>query len=308
VLLAGIDFESVAAVDYARFLANFDGIVLALGSTGRSAQIYFHQPCRHLEASTGLCRVHGTADQPEVCIRYNDFTCDYRHAMTRDLHPDHPLMDARRMDWYGRRLSFDAEGELAAWPSRADVLRAFAALPMSRQPMAAPGRGSSSAVWQPVAMGVTAAAPESGEATCDGCAAYCCQVLVFPKGHPSDASQLDFMRYVLGFPSLKVGVSDDGWAVIVHTSCRHLEGGRCSIYGRADRPMRCVSYDARKCTYVGHFGNPRPADMVMVSADQFPALADSVVFDRRGRVVALASVSDLRLRLEAAAERLSDHR
>jgi len=299
VVLAGISLDTAAAVDYARYLSNFAGIVLALGETGKTAQVYFHQECRHLDVPTGLCGVHGTEDQPRVCVQYVDYTCDYRHVMTRDLHPDHPLMDAARMGWFADRLEYDHDGKVVAWPDRREVVEAFTDLPFERRPLREIVTPAPTEGWQPVAVasGPGTPGPESAS-PCDTCAAWCCSVLVFPKGRPEDASHVDFMRFVLGFPSLTVGVSDDGWAVIVRTRCRHLEGHRCGVYGSAERPQRCSSYDANHCTYRGHFGTPRPPDMVEVPAGRFDVLAASVAFDRFGRVMATAPAAVVRELLE----------
>ncbi len=135
---------------------------------------------------------------------------------------------------------------------------------------------------------------------CTGCEAWCCQTLVFNRGVPGDASQLEFLRYCLGFPGVEVGVSADSWAVIVRTTCRHLDGNRCSVFGTDERPLKCSYYDALSCGYRGHFGVPRPTDIVRISRDQFRLVADSIIFDDLGRIVAIPPLDVLRDRLEQA--------
>jgi len=135
---------------------------------------------------------------------------------------------------------------------------------------------------------------------CQGCEAWCCQTLIFGRDLPEDASQLDFFRYCIGFPGVELGVTEDSWAVVVHTTCRHLENGRCSVYGSDERPLRCSYYDPLKCSYRDHFGNPVPKDLVRVNRDQFPVLLHSVVFDGGGRVRRLPATDLLRHRLAEA--------
>src|SRR6185312_5843233 len=118
---------------------------------------------------------------------------------------------------------------------------------------------------------------------CQGCEAWCCKMLVFNRGKPTTASQIDFLRYCLGFPGVEVGVADDSWAVIVHTTCRHLDGNRCSVYGTEERPLRCGYYDELNCSFRGHFGVPLPADIVRVNRQQFNVVVESIVFDELGR-------------------------
>jgi hypothetical protein len=82
--------------------------------------------------------------------------------------------------------------------------------------------------------------------------------------------------------------------VIVHTTCRHLDGNRCSVFGSDERPLKCGYYDALSCTYRGHFGVPEPADIVRVNRDQFRILADSIVFDELGSTLAIPPIEKLR--------------
>jgi hypothetical protein len=63
--------------------------------------------------------------------------------------------------------------------------------------------------------------------------------------------------------------------------------------------LKCGYYDALKCTYRVHFGTPRPEELVRISRDQFPILADTLVFDESGQIVAIPPVDALRDRLES---------
>src|SRR5205085_3603400 len=112
-----------------------------------------------------------------------------------------------------------------------------------------------------------------------GCSAYCCSTLVFPAAVPNSAAQLDYLRFCLGFPGVEVGVDEDGWNLVVHTTCRHLEGGRCGIYGEPSRPIRCSHYDALRCDYKVRFREPDPEAFLRVPLARFPALAEAFAFD-----------------------------
>ena len=106
---------------------------------------------------------------------------------------------------------------------------------------------------------------EQLQAPCAGCAAWCCIRLTFPHDTPVNASQLDHIRFCLGFPGVEATVDADGrWTIDVRTRCRHLvEDGagqrRCGVYGQPERPSQCVRFDALSCAYRGRYAGPRPA-------------------------------------------------
>jgi hypothetical protein len=86
--------------------------------------------------------------------------------------------------------------------------------------------------------------------------------------------------------------------VIVHTTCRHLEAHRCSVFGTDERPLRCGYYDALSCSYRRHFGVPQPDDIVRVNRDQFQVVVESIVFDELGRTLAIPPMDVLANRIE----------
>lgn len=314
-LLRDFRLDTLMDVDYAVFLLNFEGIVLSL-EKGRKVDVYLYQHCSNLGRESGLCQVHSTKEQPAVCIHYSAYTCSYRHTFTTDVHADKPLLDAARMAWLTDQLAFDDNRKIIGFPDWDDVLEGFASIPMERMPAPAPAPDPMRQEWRSIALSPKGADdgrprelhrfgdPEVTE-PCQGCEAWCCKTLVFDRGLPNDASQIEFLRYCIGFPSVEVGVAAEGWAVIVRTTCRHLVGNRCSVYGTDQRPLRCDSYDALDCSYRGHFGTPRPNDIVRVTKEQFPTVADSIVFDQLGRIVAIPPVEVLRNRLEGAERALA---
>jgi hypothetical protein len=303
-----MQLETLMDMDYALYLVNFEGILLGLGPDA-SVRVYFHQPCGYLDVPSGLCTVHGTPTQPSICVHYNAHACQYRHAMTVDTFPKQPLADRRRMQWYAEHVLFADDRQIASVPEWADVIDAFEALPLQRQPAPPPAPDAVTEEWRAIVLspnggsGRRSAPRRFGDPIvsnpCQGCAAWCCQTLVFSRDAPENASQLDYFRYCVGFPGVELGIAEDGWAVIIRTTCRHLDANHtCSVYGTDDRPLKCSYYDALKCTYRVHFGTPRPDQLVRLTRDQFPALADSVVFDDTGRIMALPPLDVLRDRLE----------
>lgn len=310
-LLSDFQLKTLMDVDYALFLLNFDGIVLGLGQDWKM-DVYLYQECGYLDVPSGLCTVHSTPLQPAVCVHYSGHTCGYRYRMDpaqKEVDDMRPLVDRTRMAWLAEQIDFDDQRRIVARPDFGGVIEAFRSIPIERRPLAPAGPDPVWAEWRSIALGEKpkerAATPHhyrdaAVSSPCEGCGAWCCKILVFNRGLPGDASQVEFLRYCLGFPSVEVGIAADGWAVIVHTTCRHLEGGRCSVFGTEERPLKCSYYDALSCGYRGHFGIPQPGDIVRVKRDQFSSVTDALVFDDLGRIVAIPPVELMRERVEQA--------
>jgi len=308
-LLRKFSIEDLGDVDYALYVSNFAGILLDVDAGG-NFRVYLSQACGFLDEE-GLCRVHSTPAQPSICSHYNAHACRYRFAMTTDLNPVQPLLDARRARWYAEQVSFDENRKVVGLPDWDELVEAFAAMPLDRATAPIPPENSAQAQWKQI---VLSGRPR--EATyddlhfhdraildpCQGCAAYCCTNLVFPRQIPTNASEFDFFRYCLGFPSVELSVAEESWTVVVRTSCSHLAGGRCSLFGKEERPLRCSYYDPLKCAYRDHFAAPVPSDQVRVTRDEFAVLAKSVVFDATGRVRRVPTVELLKTRIEASFE------
>jgi hypothetical protein len=307
-MLRKIELKTLIDVDYANYLLNFEGITIGLGSDA-TARVYLNQPCSYLDVPSGLCTVHGTPTQPSICVHYNAHTCQYRHAMTVDTHPEQPLMDRQRMQWFLEQVSFDDDRQVVGFPEWADVIDAFQKIPLERHIAPAPPPDPVTEQWRSIVLSTDGSRGQRPAARhfadpavsdpCQGCAAWCCHTLVFSRELPETASQVDYFRYCVGFPGVELGIADDGWAVIVRTTCRHLDGNRCSVYGTDERPLKCSYYDALKCTYRVHFGTPRPEELVRITRDHFPILADTIVFDDVGQIRVLPPVDVLRDRIES---------
>lgn len=293
--LQSVRLETLIDVDHAVYLLNFTGIVFELDLAKDELRVYLHQPCRHLDGASGLCRVHGTTAQPSICTHYDAHACGYRASMTRDVNPGTPRLDRRRMDWYVEHLEFDDDRRIVGRPAEDETLEAFRAMPLELDPLAPPA----SSEWRPVVLSPEPSGPRRYTDPvvtdpCGGCEAYCCQTLLFPRTPPRHAADLDVLRYAVGFPGVEVAVADEGWALVVRTTCRHLDGNRCSVYGTDERPLKCSYYDALRCTYRANFGGARTESIVRVTYEEFDVLAESVLFDGNGQVAAVPSAEALR--------------
>ena len=132
---------------------------------------------------------------------------------------------------------------------------------------------------------------------CDGCSAACCRMLTFPHPRPQTFLDIDYLRYMLGFPGVELQIDSDGsWSAALIQDCRHLdrEANRCTIYKSPSRPRICDAYAADQCWYHRNFVNERPPELVRLDAARFEALLPLLRFDDLGRIVEAPSWDQLR--------------
>lgn len=287
--LQTFDIDTVADLDYALYVLNFEGIYISLVRDMRTAQIFLHQDCRQLDPD-GLCSVHSTPAQPAICVEYRSHDCSYRRAFLDEVNDEQPLVDREQMRWFVEQLTFDEERRIVGRPFWPDVVAGFRRLSKPRSPARVNDGGSLIQIRLPQTSAPHRFADPGVGQPCESCPGWCCRSLVFPRRPPWSARDLEFLRYCLGFPSVELKMSDEGWAVVVNTSCRHHVDSRCAVYGTDERPIRCGDYDELKCEFKAHFGPATPSESIRIGPDEFPHVADLMVFDDMGRVRFIPSV------------------
>jgi hypothetical protein len=300
--------RTLMELDHAVYLLNFDRIELGLSPSGDWG-VYYRYPCRFLERSDFSCRIHNTPEQPQICIHYNPYQCWYKRVLTKSVSEDFLRVDRSRLEYIVGLFTFDDAGAIVEAPDWATLVEGVAGLPPAPPERAAdpPGEDEATRRWKELALlGANGQSEETPTYAytdlanpCDGCQAYCCRTLAFPTDVPGTRSGLDFLRFALGFPGVELAVADGAWSLVVRTTCRHLEGNRCSIFGRPERPLLCKYYDAWKCTYKAHFGLPRPTGFLRVRLEEFPWLAECFRFDEHGTMAQLLPTESIREHIEA---------
>jgi hypothetical protein len=300
--------NTLADIDYAAFLLNFTGIELGIDAEGQWS-VYYRQSCRHLSRDDGTCTLHGSPEQPIVCQQYNPYQCWYRRVMTVNASAEFLLIDRRRLEWLLDRVRYDEHRRIVASPAWTELVEAFTELPIQETgtpdpalagPPAAPGPDGPTRVPLPViATGPRRYADLTASSPCDGCAAFCCTRVEFPLATPHSVASLDFVKFSLGFPGVTIGISESGWRLIVSTTCRHLEGTRCSVFGSVQRPIHCSYYDAWRCDFRRDHDIASPDAIVAVGLDQYDWLLETVSLDDGGSVTGMPDVASLRLHLAA---------
>jgi Fe-S-cluster containining protein len=307
-------------LDHAIYLLNFDRIELGLSASG-SWSVYYRYPCRFLDRDSFRCSLHATPEQPRICVHYNPFSCWYKKALTRGGTEEFLRIDRARIAFIVDRVKLDEDRNLVEVPAWDLLVSELARLPSEpeAQDDGEPGADPIFDAWKQEVLArpteppprrlrvwsrPTEAPPRNLRAwseladPCDGCGAPCCTTLTFPHSPPTSYANMDYIKFALGFPGIEVGVSERGWSLIVKTRCRHLDGNRCGVYGKPERPLMCKYYDANRCDYKPQFGVPRPEGYVRVRLEQFPALVAGFAFDDTGLVRRFPTTDEIRARIE----------
>ena len=94
---------------------------------------------------------------------------------------------------------------------------------------------------------------------------------------------LDYIRYMLGFPSVQMVLTREGqWRILVEQECGLLDGAtcRCTVHGTSRKPKTCVYFNPYHCWYKRNFHNTSdPPDLARISARGFELLLQQVRFD-----------------------------
>ncbi len=300
---------NLVELDHALYLLNFAGIELGISASGDWSS-YYTFPCHFLNRESFECRLHNQPEQPRICVHYNPYNCWYKRVFTSGQTEDFIRIDYNRMQFLINTLTFDEQRRITSVPDWDSLLQLMAAFEDQKpaatfEPQAA---DESLAAWQQMVMEgrVDEAAEAAGEAfdpavePCADCAAFCCKTLVFPQAAPLHISNLDYYQFCLGFPGVELGISEGGWATIVKTTCRYLDGqNRCGLYGKAQRPLICKYYDSWKCDYKSQFGRPRPAGFLRVRLEQFAWLAECFEADAQGRITGQLPFGAIREHIES---------
>jgi hypothetical protein len=284
-------------LDWARYLLNFEGIRILLTKSGRWIP-YWRQACRYFDRHGHLCTVHGTDLQPHTCVSYDPFTCYYRKTFPAQENDEQVWLDRRRLEAVLTAVQVD-ERRAIVLPPFEELRQILATVPLAPLPElpALPDPGPASREGESERREGLRFADAAVQSPCEGCAAYCCTRLLVPVGVPPDATLVEYLRYALGFPGVELVVQDDGWSLAMPSTCRHLDGTRCGVYGKDERPFRCEYYDAWTCVYRDTFA-PGPGGSLRLRYEDLPVLLARCEFDDRGRLVQAPVAAELSATLD----------
>jgi len=123
---------------------------------------------------------------------------------------------------------------------------------------------------------------------CQDCSAPCCRYIVIPHPTPVRWMDLDFIRYVLGFPGTEAMISEDGrWSLLITSTCRKLDTAtsRCLVHGTPEQPRTCVYFNPHHCWYKRNFFHEPPVDFMRLDLERFEQMLTLLQFDQNGEMV-----------------------
>lgn len=125
---------------------------------------------------------------------------------------------------------------------------------------------------------------------CSDCDAPCCRMLLIPYVAPTTFMEMDYIKYMLGFPGINLIFHRDGtWQIQVEQTCRHLESEKstCALHDTPLKPKTCCYYNPFNCYYKRNYSRSRPQDLVRIDHEIFDALIAETEFDGEGNIVAI---------------------
>jgi Fe-S-cluster containining protein len=307
--LQQLSVTTLIELDLVSYYLNFDNIAVCLSVDG-TWTIYYRYPCRFLNETNYTCSIHNLPHQPNICIHYNPYSCFYKTAEAGKHQPGGNIIwiSHKRMQHLQSFLQFDTERKIVQLSEEVNLFALLAEIPYEDPPKKQPQADQVLQVWkeQNLSNDSTLVNPPNTNKSfqemqnpCSGCAAYCCNTLLFPQELPTTYSNLDFYKYCLGFPGVELGISNSQWTIILKTRCRHLdEQNKCSIYGEPERPLLCKYYDAGRCTYKIGFAEIRPEGYMRIGYEEFTWLLETYQFDDGGNITVGWDTETLRSYIE----------
>lgn len=127
---------------------------------------------------------------------------------------------------------------------------------------------------------------------CQGCLAPCCKMLLIDYPAPASFMEIDYMRYMLGFPNIKIILRKDGnWQVKVEQNCSFLDitTNLCTVHDTPKQPKTCSYYNPYHCWYKRNFINNEPPDLIEIDLTKFELLLANLQFDHEGNIIQMPS-------------------
>ncbi|MEW6181714.1 MAG: hypothetical protein AB1500_00860 [Bacillota bacterium] len=126
------------------------------------------------------------------------------------------------------------------------------------------------------------------ENPCNGCSAPCCRLLLIPHPTPGTYMDLDYIRYMIGFESVRVILNSDGqWQVLIERTCRlfNEETNLCTVHDTARKPKTCVFFNPHRCWYKRSFESKDAPGLIRIDMEGLEAILTHIRFDEEGNII-----------------------
>ena len=230
--------------DTLHFYLNFPNMEILVEPNGQWG-IYLRQACRHLSETDHRCSIRGTPEHPKVCSTFNPYNCFYKTAISgQDPASRFVRLDRSHFLRVVENIKFTTFGTALYVPNAAQVRT----LAEPDEEVEAPSDAVES-----VGSIVEHGAERAGTSLfgpCSDCTGICCRYIFFWRKPIATASDLDFIRYAMGFPGVAYVIGSERCAIVVQGACRHwsLETRACGVVGSPLRPKRCQFLNEWRCS------------------------------------------------------------
>jgi len=127
---------------------------------------------------------------------------------------------------------------------------------------------------------------------CQGCSAPCCRMLLINYPAPTTFMEMDYIRFMLGFPLVKMILRNDGvWQVKVEQNCRFLDSNTslCTVHGTSQQPKTCSYFNPYQCWYKRNYTNDGPFEVIEMDLARYEVLLTHLQFDDEGKLARIPS-------------------
>ena len=104
--------------------------------------------------------------------------------------------------------------------------------------------------------------------------------------------EMDYIRYMLGFPTIKMILRNDGvWQVKVEQSCTFLDANTnlCTVHGTTQQPKTCSYFNPHHCWYKRNYTGDSPVDFIELDLAKYELLLSYLQFDDEGKLTQIPS-------------------
>src|SRR5262249_40380593 len=137
---------------------------------------------------------------------------------------------------------------------------------------------------------------EAIDPPCLACAETpCCTWLPLQTFELHGLMDVDYVRYLLNFESVNVGVAASGtWSAYLFRDCRNLdENHACRVHGTDLQPSVCKHYNPYSCWYRKSVVPEVGEDFATVDRGRFAVFEEGLLFDERRMLVQKPSWDEL---------------
>jgi hypothetical protein len=136
------------------------------------------------------------------------------------------------------------------------------------------------------------------ENPCSGCSVPCCSMLLIPHPTPTTFMDIDYIRYMVGFPTVQMILSSNGqWQVLIEQTCLLLDQktNLCTVHNTPRKPKTCVFFNPHRCWYKSGFHKTEnPPDLIRIDMELFEAILHHIRFDEEGNIIEIPTWEFLR--------------